>query len=355
MNYDELELNPGDKKTMDVVPTPLSDPVLEAIFQDANVSGLAVWSLINATLLDSGDKPISEILSVTPQKVHPTTGGRGYRLDVEALTVEGEIVILEIQISPFMSMLERNLLYAEQSLASKAKRGDTLKEAIESMPRVIVINIVEKALRSVGGFHQVVELSYREPPYERATDRFEVHNLELDKFRKLQLKKLEKPLHLWLTALCRAQDSKTTMMEVVRMDTQLQIFYDVDPGFAQFVDRHGVVVALPDIRKAYLLWEYEQIVNALERERLEAKGEARGEARGISIGEARGITIGKAEGITIGKAEGELIGEARGISKHKLETAINMLADKEPIERIIRYSGLSREEIEELLTSSLRV
>jgi hypothetical protein len=29
------------------------------------------------------------------------------------------------------------------------------------------------------------------------------------------------------------------MKEVVEMDTNLKEYYDADPGFAQFVDRHG--------------------------------------------------------------------------------------------------------------------
>ena len=180
-----------------------------------------------------------------------------------------------------------------------------------------------KAVRKIGGFHQVVELSYREPPYERASDKFELHNLELDKFRKLHLEKPTKPLHLWLTALCRAQDTKTTMMEVVKMDAQLQTFFDSDPGFAQFVNRHETVVAMPDVRKAYRLWEYEQLINELERQRLEAKS----------------------------RAEGEAIGVAKGEAKNKLEVAKIMLANKEPIEKIVCYSGLSCEEIEGLLST----
>ena len=313
---DELKLYPDDEAAANIVPTPLSDPVLMAIFQDVDVSGLAMGSLVNATLQDSGDNPISEIISVTPQRVHPSTGDRGYRVDVEAKSSDDKIVIFEVQLSPFMSTVERNLLYAEQHLVSKAKRGETLKEVTEAMPQVILINILEKSVRKLGGFHQVVELSYREPPYERATDKFEMHNLELDKFRKLDQEKPANPLHLWLTALCRAQDAKTTMMEVVKMDTQLQTFFDSDPGFAQFVNRHEEVVAMPEVRNEFLRWQIEQIINDLERQRVEAKSRAEGEA------------------------------------KKQVEVAKNMLAENEPIEKIMRYTGMSREEIEGLLNTA---
>ena len=49
----------------DITPTPLSDPVVTVIFQNAEVSGLAMQSLLNATLGDSGDKPIGKVISVT--------------------------------------------------------------------------------------------------------------------------------------------------------------------------------------------------------------------------------------------------------------------------------------------------
>ncbi len=52
----------------------------------------------------------------------------------------------------------------------------------------------------------------------------------------------------------------------------------------------------------------------------------------------------KKEGLAKGKAEGI----AEGIDLQKLETARMMLEDREPIERIIRYTGLSREQIEEI-------
>jgi predicted transposase YdaD len=49
-----------------------------------------------------------------------------------------------------------------------------------------------------------------------------------------------------------------------------------------------------------------------------------------------------------GKAEGIAEGEAAGEQKQKLALVKRMLADQEPIEKIIKWTGLSREEIESL-------
>ena len=143
---------------------------------------------------------------------------------------------------------------------------------------------------------------YREPPYERATDKLQIHNLELSKYRNLILSEPANALYNWLAALCKAQDSKQSLKEVVNMDAKLKEFYDQDAGFAQFVDRYGIVSATPEIRKAFRRWEYELILDKLEEERLLAErvkeiaeGEARGEARGETRGEARGKAEGKTE------------------------------------------------------------
>ena len=271
-----LQFDPNEELDAQVTPTPLSDPVLTAIFQNAEVSGLAMRSLINATLEDSGDKPISEVLSLTPQSIHSETSARGFRIDVEVRASDGEIALVEFQRKLFIRTIERTLLYAEQSLASGAKRGAALSEVTAAMPRVIAVNILENAIRATGSFHQVVDMAYREPPYERATDRLEIHNLQLDRFMKeLKNKTPINPLQFWLTALCRAQDKKISLREVVKMDAQLQTFYDHDPGFAQFVDRYGTVSSLPEVRKAYRRWEYDLMLDKLEEETKAARHEAR--------------------------------------------------------------------------------
>ena len=286
MQDDFLPFDPDEELEEWVTPTPLSDPVLTAIFQNADVSALAMRSFLNAALEDGGDPPVSEVVAVTPQSVHSDTSERGFRIDVEAWTKAWETALVEVTLAPFAATIERDLLYAEQALAGAAKRGDKLKQAITKIPRVIVINILEHALRKSGGYHQVVELLYREPPYERATDRLAVHNLELDKYRRAALEKPYTPLQCWLTAVCRSQDGKKLLAEVVKMDDELQAYYDQDPGFAQFVDRHGIVASTPEVRKAYRRWQYDIMLNQLDEERKEENTKTR-----IKEGEARGEAI----------------------------------------------------------------
>jgi predicted transposase/invertase (TIGR01784 family) len=285
MNEDQpLNYSLEDELDPRVAPTPLADPVFTKLFQNVEVGGLAMKELVNATLEDSGDVPISDILSLTPQKIHSDTSERAYRIDVEAMTAKGEAVIMEVQLSRFASTVERTLLYVEQALAAPAKAGAKLKDVVLMIPRVVALNILDFDLRKKEkDFHQVAELTYREEPRERATDKFEIHNLELKKFRRIERPDLSKPLHCWLTAICGAQDQRISVKEVVEMDAALREYYKNNPGFAQFTDRHAQVAAEPEVRRDYRRWQYEQAINALEKERLaeenKSLGRAEGEAR----------------------------------------------------------------------------
>ena len=94
-------------------------------------------------------------------------------------------------------------------------------------------------------------------------------------------------------------------------------------------------------REAELLGEKRGIAIGEERGIAigEKRGEERGEKRGIAIGEERG----EKRGIAIGEKRGEERGEKRG----KLETARAMLKEL-PIDQVVRFTGLSREELQSL-------
>ncbi|MDR1871235.1 MAG: hypothetical protein LBS60_04785 [Deltaproteobacteria bacterium] len=64
-------------------PTPLADPVIMAIFQSVELSGLAMKSLVNAVLADSGGVHIKSINRYSP-KIYSLRGKdeRGGHLDL---------------------------------------------------------------------------------------------------------------------------------------------------------------------------------------------------------------------------------------------------------------------------------
>jgi hypothetical protein len=273
----------------------LADPVVAAIFQDANVSGLATKSLANAVLDDLGRPPIAKVLSVTPQRVHASEGKdqRFYILDVEAITIEDEYILLEFQLSAFPSMTDRNLVYCLNNLTVNAKRGDDLEIVLRHMPRVVSINFLDYVVRrSSLNFHQLAGLFYIELPMEWATETIEIHQIQLPLFRDLK-PDFSNRLHCWLTAMCRAHYGHKSLKEVVEMDGNLKEFFKADPGFAEYVERFGIVSADQDTIKNYQRWLIDKVTLydafATVRDEGIVEGEAKGEAKGRAEGIAEGI------------------------------------------------------------------
>ena len=66
-----------------------------------------------------------------------------------------------------------------------------------------------------------------------------------------------------------------------------------------------------------------------------------GEAKGRAVGFAEGREEGHAAGLAQGLAEGLAEGEA----KKSRETALEMLKDREPLTKIMKYSKLAKEDI----------
>ena len=88
-------------------------------------------------------------------------------------------------------------------------------------------------------------------------------------------------------------------------------------------------------------WEYEaskkayrDIKNSIDTAKQEGKQE--GLAEGMEKGMEKGIEIGKAEGME------------KGMNQKALNIARNMLADGVDINLIMKYSGLTQEQIEKL-------
>ncbi|MDR1871398.1 MAG: Rpn family recombination-promoting nuclease/putative transposase [Deltaproteobacteria bacterium] len=160
-------------------PSPLADPVFGAIFESANLSGLALKSLVNAILADSKDPEIGDVLTVTPQRVHSGVGKRGVRLDVEATTTTNDFVNVEVQLLSFKFISDLLFLYSQMALESNLKRGSKLKDDFKIRPRSISVGILDYILRPNGkNFHQVAELYFREEPRELLVNNWELHFLQ---------------------------------------------------------------------------------------------------------------------------------------------------------------------------------
>ena len=89
-----------------------------------------------------------------------------------------------------------------------------------------------------------------------------------------------------------------------------------------------------EVRRKYMVLQAE--LRDTEIVAFEA-GEAKGHAAGLAEGHAAGLAEGRDEGLAQGLAEGE--------AKKSRETALEMLKDREPLTKIMKYSKLAKEDI----------
>ncbi|MDR1395227.1 MAG: Rpn family recombination-promoting nuclease/putative transposase, partial [Deltaproteobacteria bacterium] len=223
-------------------PSPLADPIVCKMFQNETVCRQAMKFIANAVIKNNKYRTfeeIKEIIKVTPQRLYSNYGpdGRSYRVDVEAETSDDDLILMEVQLGTFKSMTDRILLYSASQSGSQARRSEELKDVIKQMKRVLSINILDYAIRpSPHDFHQVSAFFYAEEPLELASDKLQIHHLQLELFRKIE-PDFSNPLHVLLTSVDRAHTQKFHLKDVVFMDKNLKHLYDSDSGFAEFVDR----------------------------------------------------------------------------------------------------------------------
>ena len=291
----------SDEELLKLTLKPLADPVIEAMFTNEHVAGLAAQSLVNAVLEIDSDPPMGKITRLTTQKTASNILGRGYRLDIEGLS-ENELSDIEIQITP-MNMVNRGFLQASQLAGINAKRGDSMHEVLMKMPRILMINFnwfMDRPKHP--DFTQPVDLMYRKPDpitkiYERASDKIHIYNVEITKFIKKVMPGLKsKPydpktprLHYWLWALCESHTCGISLTEVIKLSSVLQEFVKNDSGFEQYAERYEDVCNDLFVRRQFAAWTAEMDKLDIMR----------------AVGKAEGIAEGKAEGIAEGKAEVE--------------------------------------------------
>ena len=209
------------------------------------------------------------------------------RLDIN-MTVNGRQVDLEVQVSNEGDYPERVMYYWAREFSSALLTGQGYSE----LPRTIIISIIDYVQFDCVEYHSFFQ------PLEATR-----HTLLSDKmgFHFFELPKLpdditqENMLLLWLS-LFKA-DTEEELEKIKEMEV---------PVMSQAINAYYTITASSEFR---------------EKERLREK--ARHD-----------------------EAQALFHAEQKGKQKEKIEIAQNMIADNEPMEKIIRYTGLAKEDIE---------
>ena len=131
-------------------------------------------------------------------------------------------------------------------------------------------------------------------------------------------------------------------------------------SFLQFIDNNTVTDGFSkrlqesvekakedeEVKKNYMLMEdYVREVYAEEFEEAEKKAKEQGMKKGMAEGLEKGMAKGLEKGLEKGMAKGIEQGIEQGVEKGKVEIAKQMLLDHEPLNKISKYTGLSKEDI----------
>jgi len=260
-------------------------------------------SLLNAILAKTKHKKLVSIEIVEHRTfTAEVVGDKTSILDIRAVAEDGTKINIEVQLRDYGNMDRRSLFYWSREFAAGLAKG----EDYSLLSNVIAINIVNFEAVAVDDFHTVFHLWEDTHRDCMLTDALEIHFIDMKKFNALPDKDIKNnSLHRWLTFFDQ-NISDDTLKELMTMDTAI---YKANEKM-EFLANDKEVLRLYHLREMAQI-DYDS-----------------------------GMKKAKDEGRTEGRAEGR--------AEEKIEVAQNMKADGESMEKIMRYTGLTAEAIENL-------
>jgi predicted transposase/invertase (TIGR01784 family) len=246
-----------------------------------------------ARILNIPVEGISMFEITNPEMLPSSVGDKFCRLDIN-MTVDGERVNLEVQVKNRGDYPERSLYYWARMYSGTLPAGGDYS----ALPRTVQINIVGfRLFRGVKGFHS--EFRPLEVTRHTAlTDKMALHYIELPKLPKITEMGGGDAVELWLAAInARTEEQLSTIKTMGGAVME------------QLVDAYHDVAASGEFKEMRRLWERARLDEASALAHAERKGELKGER------------------------------------SERLKMAIRMKEDGVSIDVIIKYTGLTIDEI----------
>ena len=295
-----------------------NDNIFKLLFGTPENESITVDFLNAALKLDGGDC-IEKVTFVNPAL--PEAFGKSITSDVVALDQRQDRVVLEVQHVEHDSFNSRLVLYAAKHTIASRVKGDDYK--------LRNLNVI--SLQMFDGFPE--SRNYRhciqfknqdnEVFYEKET----ITLVEIPKFLKRKYEKDFSRLALWLRVFdglnneCPVDVPEGSQYALLQEKAKLSIF----------TENFLVSEAMKMSDHNYELY--------VEKKNARAEGLAEGRAEG------------RVEGRAEGRAEGRVEGRVEGRNDERTAVALDMLADNEPIEKIVKYSHLPESRVLELRDS----
>jgi predicted transposase/invertase (TIGR01784 family) len=296
-------------------------------------------SLINSIV--KKDDQVADLTLLNPYNPKSFKTDKLSILDIKAEAKDGKRFNIEIQISDEADYDKRALYYWAKLYTEQLK----VAEDYASLSKAIGIHILNfTSIPGVLAYHNIFEIREQKSGILYFKD-LELHTIELKKFssdsnEKLKeiIRKVKTRLDIWMAFLTR-----NDLLDRRNLPQELN-----DSSLKKALTVLEVMNFSPEEREAYeehLKWLR---VEANTLKKYENKGREEGLKEGIQQGREEGIQQGREEGIQQGREEGIQQGREEGIQQEKLVIAKTMLQDGEPIEKIMKWTGLSKEELGKL-------
>ena len=228
-------------------------------------------------------------------------------LDLDIESENGEIINVEMQLKDLKNIQERTTFYASKKIVEQIEP----KENYKQLNRVIIIAILDYTLTDLPEYiTETVRVSAKHREYE-LNNLVKYYYIELEKFRK-QNPNMDEHINQWLAFIDMERGDLLEMAKNKNKEIKQALEgYEVLTGDAE-------VKRLAEIRLMSKLEENSALASARDK------------------GTREGLEKGKKEGLEQGKRE------------EKISTAKKLIELNMPTEQIIKITGLSKEEIENL-------
>jgi len=238
-----------------------------------------------ARLLKIRFESIEQFVITNPEMPPDSLGDKFCRFDIN-MVINGQKVDLEVQVNPEKDYAERSLYYWARAYSSALPEGENYL----LLPKTIIISIIDFKMFDCVEFYSEFH-ALEVTRHTKLTDKFCMLYFELPKIPVVEDK--ENLLQLWLSLFKAETEEELARIEALEVE------------------------------------EMEQAIQAYQH---------------IAISSE----FKEAERLRSRARHNEATALYNAAKQRDVEIAQNMKADGEPVEKIIRYTGLSRDEIQEL-------
>ncbi len=277
--------------------SPKVDFVFKKIFGNEKHPNILI-SFLNAVIKPTDLIKSVQIKNTDIEKEH--IEDKYSRLDIKAVTNNGEHINIEIQVKNEYNMIKRSLYYWSKMYQVQLTKG----KDYDTLSRTICINILDFKYLKNDNFHNCYRLKEK-TTNEELTDVMELHFIEIPKLRKLENSEdISDMLEAWITFI---ESPTSELIDKLEMSSD-----EIKEAKEELLRLSG---------------------NDKERERYEKRFESLLEQNSLLANAER-------KGLEKGKKEGE--------NRKAIEIAINLIKNGLDNELIRNTTGLSLEVIKEL-------